>query len=285
MSHTTLIRKASGEKEPFSNRKFEESLKRAGADSETIAGISNEIENWLQEGVSTRKIYKKAFGLLRKERHGLAARYKLKKAIMELGPTGYPFEHFVGQLLRHYGYETHVGQILEGQCVQHEVDVVATANNKQIFVECKFYNSQGKYGSVRVPLYIRSRVDDIIKKRQTLPEFKDMTFKGWVVTNTRFTSDALDYGKCSGLHMVSWDYPRGHSLKDMIENEGFFPVTALTSLNKSQIQVLLDNGTVLCRQICTEPRLLDKVELKPAKKQKVLDEINELCRSAGHDHD
>lgn len=276
MSQNTLIRKSTGEKEPFSAKKFEESLKRSGADSDTISQITGEIEDWLEEGISTKKIYRKAFTLLRKEKRGLAARYKLKKAIMEFGPTGYPFEHFVGQLLKHYGYEIQVGQLVQGQCVQHEVDVVAIADNKQIFVECKFYNSQGKNGNVRVPLYIRSRVDDIIKKRETLPEFRETIFHGWVVTNTRFTSDALEYGKCAGLHMISWDYPKGHSLKDMIEEEGLFPVTALTTLNKSQIQILLDEGTVLCRQVSRDPGLLDKLELKPAKKKNVLAEIKEL---------
>jgi hypothetical protein len=158
----------------------------------------------------------------------------------------------------------------------HEVDVVATRNNKQIFVECKFYNSQGKNANVRVPLYIHSRVNDIVRKRESLPEFSKMVFQGWVVTNTRFTSDAIDYGKCAGLHLVSWDYPEGHSLRDMIEKEKFFPVTVLTTLNKQQKQVLFDNGIVLCRQICNQPEVADILELSPQKRKKLLAEVNKL---------
>jgi len=277
MSKTTLIRKASGEKETFSQEKLENSLKRVGADKEAIRKISDEIDNWLYEGVNTKKLYRQTFRLLKKYKDGTAARYKLKKAIMELGPTGYPFEHFVGQLIRHYGFDIRVGEIVQGQCVQHEVDVVATGNNKQIFVECKFYNSQGKNANVRVPLYIHSRVNDIVRKRESLPGFSKMAFQGWVVTNTRFTSDAIDYGKCAGLHLVSWDYPEGHSLRDMIEKEKFFPVTALTSLNKQQKQVLLDDGTVLCRQICNEPGLADKLEMSPQKRKKLMEEVSKLC--------
>ncbi len=283
MNNTTIIRKASGEKEAFSQTKLENSLKRVGADKEAIRKISNEINNWLHEGVTTKKLYRHTFRLLKKYKDGTAARYKLKKAIMELGPTGYPFEQFVGQLIAHYGFDTRVGEIVQGQCVQHEVDVVATGNNKQIFVECKFYNSQGKNANVRVPLYIHSRFNDIVKKRESLPGFSKIAFQGWVVTNTRFTSDAIDYGKCAGLHLVSWDYPEGCSLRDMIEKEKFFPITALTSLNKQQKQVLLDDGTVLCRQMFNEPDIADKLKISSQDRKKLLEEVNKLC-SHGNCH-
>jgi hypothetical protein len=278
MNQPLIITKASGEKEPFSQEKLVNSLKRVGADNKIINKISDELSNWLYEGVTTKKIYRQSFRLLQKHKSSTAARYKLKQAIMELGPTGYPFEHFIGQIVKHFGFDIKVGQIVQGQCVRHEVDVVATANNKQIFVECKFYNSQGKYANVRVPLYIRARVDDIIKKREMIPEFSNLSFQGWVVTNTRFTSDAIDYGKCAGLHMLSWDYPEGHGLKDIIEKENFFPVTALTTINTLQKKILLDNGIVICRQICKNPEILDKLEISPRKRKDLREEVNDLCR-------
>lgn len=272
-----MIRKASGEKEAFSQEKLENSLRRVGADKDTISEIVDEINNWLYDGVSTKQIYKNAFRLLKKRETGSAARYRLKKAIMELGPTGYPFEHFIGQLIKHYGFDIQVGQIAQGQCVQHEVDVLATGNGKQIFVECKFYNSQGKHANVRVPLYIHSRVNDIVRKRESLPEFSNLSFQGWIVTNTRFTSDAVDYGKCAGLHLIGWDYPKGHSLREMIENEGFIPVTALTSINKVQKEILLNEGIVLCRQICSDPLIAGKLEISPQKQKKLLSEVKSIC--------
>ena len=279
MTQPALVRKASGEKELFSQKKLEDSLKRVGADNQTIGKISDDLSNWLYDGISTKKIYRQAFGLLRHYKNSTAARYKLKQAIMELGPTGFPFEHFVGQIIMHFGFEISVGQIVQGQCIQHEVDVVATGNNKQIFVECKFYNSQGKHANVQVPLYIRSRVDDIIKKRQMFPEFNNHSFQGWIVTNTRFTSDAIQYGKCAGLHLISWDYPPGHGLKDIIERENFFPVTALTTINTLQKKILLDEGIVLCRQLRDNPGVLNKLEIKPRKRRELEEEIYDLTRS------
>ncbi|MDY0253588.1 MAG: restriction endonuclease [Tenuifilaceae bacterium] len=277
MSNTIQITKATGEKEAFQSEKLTESLKRAGANEKLIADIVAEVEKWLTEGVSTKKIYAKAFTLLRKKHSSFAARYSLKNALMELGPTGYPFEHFVGQIFEIQGFETKVGQLVQGQCVQHEVDVVASQNHTQYLVECKFYNTQDKHANVQVPLYIRSRVNDIEAKRKQLPEYNGYTFYGWIVTNTRFTTDAMDFGKCSGLHLVSWDYPKGHSLKDMIEQYRMFPITALTELNKREKQQLMDKGVVLCRQIVSNPKVLEDIGIKKPKIIKVLDEANDLC--------
>ncbi|MDX9847007.1 MAG: restriction endonuclease [Tenuifilaceae bacterium] len=278
MSNTIQITKATGEKEAFQSEKLTESLKRAGANEKLIADIVAEVENWLTEGVSTKKIYTKAFTLLRKKRRSFAARYSLKNALMDLGPTGYPFEHFVGQIFAIQGFDTTVGQLVQGQCVQHEVDVVASQNHTQYLVECKFYNTQDKHANVQVPLYIRSRVNDIEAKRKQLPEFNGYTFYGWIVTNTRFTEDAMDFGKCSGLHLVSWDYPKGHSLKDMIDTYRMFPITTLTELNKREKQQLMDKGVVLCRQIVSNPKVLEDIGISKPKITKVLDEANDLCK-------
>ncbi len=276
MSQQPIIRKASGEKEPFSFDKLEISLKRAGAKKDVINSVKEKIGELLYDGITTQKIYKKAFELLRKERRSMAARYSLKKAIMQLGPTGYPFEHFVAQVLTAQGYKTKTGKILQGYCVTHEIDVIATQDNRQYLIECKYYNSQGKHCGVQVPLYIHSRVNDIIKKREQLSKFEDYRFEGWIVTNTRFTKDATDYGKCSGLHLVSWDYPQKNSLKAMIEEHNIFPVTILTHLTKKDKEYLLKKGIVLCRQLQKNPEMLNALNLKNKKKQNVLDEVEDL---------
>jgi hypothetical protein len=155
--------------------------------------------------------------------------------------------------------------------------VVATGSKVQHLVECKYYNSQSKFASVQVPLYIRSRVNDIVKKRELLPEYKGFAFYGWVVTNTRFTSDAMAYGECSGLKLMSWDHPKNNGLKEQIENSRLFPVTVLTTLTKTEKQSLLAKKIVLCRQLHQNPKLLDNLELNPVKKKKVISEVHALC--------
>ncbi len=277
MKNLPLVLKSNGQQVPFEVTKLDNSLKRAGASQVAIDGIISDIEGWLVEGVTTKEIYSKAFSLLKKKKGGYAARYSLKNSLMELGPTGYPFEHFVGQIFAIQGFDTKVGTVIQGACVQHEVDVLATKNGTQYIVECKYYNTTSKFAPVQVPLYIRSRVNDIEAIRSRLPEYNGYKFHGWIVTNTRFTTDAIDYGRCSGLHLVSWDYPAGHSLKDMIDSYRMFPVTALTHLNNREKRILLDKGIVLCRQLKENLDEVKALGLTAVKLDHLLDEVDDLC--------
>jgi hypothetical protein len=277
MNSIPKVKKASGELEPFNKVKLEGSLRRAGANSEEVEDVVSDIMQWISEGVTTKSIYTKAFGLLRKQKRSLAARYSLKNALMELGPTGFPFEHFIGQIFKLQGFQVEVGQILQGLCVTHEVDVVATKGDTQCLVECKFHNSPGKISNVQTPMYVRSRVDDIVKKRRTIPPYSSFTFEGWLVTNTRFTSDAQDYGKCAGLNLLSWDYPLGNSLKEIIEKERLFPVSTITQLSKSEKQQLYNRGIVLCQQLVEQPDALDSFGFSAVKLQNVISEAADLC--------
>ena len=276
MSKNHLVTKASGDQEPFSEQKLKSSLRKAGASEASISYIVNDIKDWLYDGVSTHKIYARAFKLLRQKRGSLAARYKLKKAIMELGPTGFPFEHFVGELMQAEGYEIETGQLLQGMCVQHEVDVVATKQNLQCLMECKYHNSPDKISNVQVPLYIRSRMNDIIEKRKQQPDFSHFEFQGWVVTNTRFSEDAIAYGTCSGLKMLSWDFPKKNGLKEQIENHHLFPLTSLTHLSRQQKQTLMEAGIVLCRQIPQNRHEIDKLALSKTKYKRLMEEVEGL---------
>lgn len=272
-----LVRKASGVEEPFDKYKLERSLRNAGANQDLVNEIVGNIENWISSGLTTKKIYSRAFSLLRRKETGVAIRYKLKQAIMELGPSGYPFEDFIGHLFEKQGYEVKVGQILEGHCVTHEMDVIATENKNQHLVECKYSSDQGKQISVQVPLYVRSRVNDIIKKKQESPEYAGFSFSGWVVTNTRFSSDALQYGKCSELHLLGWDYPYGNGLKDIIEKLKIYPVTILSQLTKDEKQTLLNKGIVICLQLFNNPEILDSLQLSTTKYNALEKEINDIC--------
>lgn len=279
MSKTPLILKASGEMQPFSPQKLRHSLLRAGADHSLIETITNDVSAWITEGTTTKQIYTRAFRLLRTKRRSMAARYSLKKAIMELGPSGYPFEQFVGYLFECKGFDVQVGQVVQGQCVTHEVDVIASDDKNQHLIECKYHNSQGKFSSVQVPLYIRSRVNDIIETRQILADYKGFIFHGWVVTNTRFSSDAMDYGRCSGLNLMSWDYPENNSLKALTEKFTAFPVTILTHLTKAQKQHLLNKGIVMCSELKEQSEKLDALQLTKQKYRKVMDELEDLGNS------
>ncbi|PKQ63066.1 AT hook motif [Labilibaculum filiforme] len=272
-----LVRKASGDEEAFEIEKLERSLQNAGASTFAIDKILKNIEAWIFTGVSTKQIYSRAFSILRREKNTSAMRYRLKKAIMELGPTGYPFEQFIGQLFKKQGFEIEVGVVVDGVCVTHEMDVIATHNKVQHLVECKYHKDQGKHVSVQVPLYVRSRVNDIIEKRKDMPEYKGLSFTGWVVTNTRFSEDSIQYGTSSGLNLLAWDYPRKNGLKECIEEFRLYPVTILDTLTKIQKKELMDQSILTCLQLKENEHLLDAFALSENKMKKLRTELKHIC--------
>lgn len=272
-----LIFKSSGEKVHFSERKVKHSLQKAGADKETIGYIIAKLKEELYEGISTKEIYNRAFQLLKSKNHLFASKYKLKKAIYELGPTGFPFEKFVASLLSHSGYSTKVSEILQGKCVSHEVDVLAQKDSKFHLIECKFHSQEGRNCDVKIPLYIYSRYCDILEHNKTHKDSAIPIQQGWVVTNTRFTEDAITYGKCVGLHLLSWNYPSGEGLKDLISNTGLYPITVSTLLSSKEKQFLLSHDVVLCTELITENFFLDHLGVSENRKKRILKEMSGLC--------
>jgi hypothetical protein len=277
---TVLITKASGEKAPFSSTKLRQSLEKAGAVSAVIDRIVSEIEAQLVDGMSTKKIYSQAFSMLRKHSKPVAGRYKIKQAILELGPSGYPFEKFVGEILKHQGYRTKVGVIIQGHCVSHEIDVEAEKDNQHFMVECKFHNRQGYKCDVKIPLYIKSRFEDVKKQWEKRKGHATKFHEGWVVTNTRFTEDAIQYGKCSGLILIGWDYPQQGSISDRINMSGLHPVTCLTSLTKAEKQKLIDKMIVLCKELCDKPEVLEEMGISHTRVKRIIKEGEEICSSS-----
>ena len=268
------IIKSSGEKVKFSLDKLRGSLNRTGAEKKIVDQILDKVRDELYQGISTKEIYNRAFSLLKKKKSYLASKYKLKKAIYELGPTGFPFERFVSAILNYSGYKTEVGKILQGQCVKHEIDVIAHKHNETTIIECKFHSDQGLKCNVKIPLYINSRYRDV-KAYWNANHKNGTTFtKGWLVTNTRFTKDALLYGNCCGLYLLSWDYPKNDGLKDRIDRLGLYPITVSTLLTNREKQFLLSRDVVLCRQLMHDKFYLDHLGVSDIRKEKILNEIS-----------
>ncbi len=279
--NSTVVTKASGLVVPFAPEKLRASLERAGADIDTSTAIVKAILPKLTTGISTRKVYRLAFNLLHQRSRHLAARYRLKQAIMDLGPSGSPFEKFIARILEHDGFQVEVGRIVEGKCVKHEVDVIALRGDQHFMVECK-YHHPGRICDVKIPLYIQARFKDVEERWKLIPGHGTKFHQGWLVTNTRFTSDALQYGQCAGLHLMSWDHPVEESLKDRIDRSGLYPLTCLSSLTRTEKQQLLELGAVLCKEICNEPVLLSRAGVRPARLDAVLKEGAELCATLIH---
>ncbi|HIC31815.1 MAG TPA: ATPase [Flavobacteriaceae bacterium] len=278
MNKSVLIKKYSGEYEAFDVNKLINSLRRSRADEDIIQDIARKVQEQIEEGMTTKKIYQLAFKMLKRKSRVSASKYKLKKALMELGPTGFPFEKLVGKLLAHEGFDTEVDVIVQGNCVQHEIDVIAQKDNNHYMIECKYHSDQGRVCNVKIPLYINSRFLDVEKNWERQKCHDTKLHKGGVYTNTRFTSDAVQYGKCVGLLLTSWDYPMDNGLKDRIDKSGLHPLTAITTLTKAEKTKLLDKGLVLCKELHENPKVLEQVGVPKSRHKKILEDSRELCR-------
>ncbi|HIP49445.1 MAG TPA: ATPase [Lutibacter sp.] len=271
------VKKYSGELELFSSDKLRKSLERSGADAIIIDSIIETIYQELYDGVTTKEIYKKAFRLLKKANRISASKYSLKRAIFDLGPTGYPFEQLVGALLKEKGYKTQVGVLVAGECVTHEIDVLAEKEGNTFTIECKFHTNAKTVSNIKVPLYINSRFKDVQKKWNANPNKTSFLKQGWIVTNTRFTEDALKYGKSAGLVLISWNYPINNGISKNIDKYGLYPITTLTSLTKRGKTLLIEKDIILTQDILTSRDELEKLHISATKINKILSEAKQLC--------
>lgn len=269
------VRKSTGEDELFSFQKLRNSLIKSKASFEEADTIVKSLQNKIYQGISTKKIYQLAFNLLKKKAPHLASRYHLKQGLMELGPSGFPFERYISELFKNDGYITEVGSILNGKCVKHEIDIICKKKDLLMLMECKYKNMPGVSVDVKVPLYINSRFQDLLDNFVLCKPFTK--YKGWIVTNSRFTDDALAFGNCKEMELLSWDYPFNKSLKDKIDTSGLYPVTCLTSLTSEEKSWILEKNIVLVKDILNNEKILSKVGISKSRIKNILEEGNKLC--------
>ena len=271
------ITKASGIVEDFNPAKLLDSLMRSGAAREQAEEIINKVVPDIKPYTHTKKIFRLAHKYLKQINRSTVLRYSLKQSMMRFGPTGYPFEKYVGELLGNYGYRVQVGSIIEGKCVKHEVDVFAETDHEMVFVECKFRNNAENSPDVKIAMYVHSRFRDL--KAAMEPRYPDNTFSGWLVTNTRFTADAVQFAECMGLTLKSWRFPRDGSLEHMIEEKKLYPVTVMSGMTTAQLRNLFDQNIILMKDLAKMKvtdirRILSITEKRAAR---IKDEADKLC--------
>lgn len=264
------IIKSNGQQEVFSEEKVLNSIKRAGIPKNLQADVLKHVNGKLFEGITTSEIHNHIKEFLKKSSNPqLVVKYDLKRAIMALGPTGYPFEDYVSKLLQHQQYKTKARTIVKGKCISHEIDVIGEKENKTVMVEAKFHNEIGNRTDIHVALYTYARFLDT----------KDQNHfdRIMLITNTQATTDAISYAACMGMEVISWNYPQGESLRDWVEKMALYPITALTALTAFQKAQLLQQDVVLCQDLCKRESILDIFELSKEQKEEILQEANFAC--------
>jgi len=268
--------KADGEKEFFDREKLIDSLKRAGAPQAVVENIVSRIEGELIQDMSTSDIYRHAFSLLRESHKPVAVRYSLRRALVGFGPSGFPFEDYVGEIFKAQGYEVETGETLQGGCVEHEVDLIGWKADDLIMGEVKFHNELGFKTDLKIALYVKARMDDLRAASFFLGGKKRKLGDGYLITNTKFTKSVIQYASCSGLRLLGWSYPETENLQILIEKSKLHPLSCLTSVSNLHKRDLFDKGIVLCKTIFDSPDVLDFLNLSREDKESIIIEVKGL---------
>lgn len=271
------IQKHSGEWVSFDKDKLIRSLQNAGADLEIISAIVGEIENEIQEGISTKQIFKLAFQKLKVKSRHHAARYNLKQGIQMLGPAGFYFEKYIARIFELQDCLTKTNIYLNGKCITHELDVLLKKEKQVSMVECKFHGSQQKKTDVKVPMYILSRFNDLRDKIFEVFDESEKITKCWIVTNNKFTLDAIKFGECSSLNLLSWNYPEQNSLKELISKFRVYPITCLTTVTKAEKELLLNEDVLTVYDFVHKQKLMTRFSKNRTKR--ILNECHQILKN------
>ncbi|WP_068598209.1 restriction endonuclease [Vaginella massiliensis] len=270
------VRKNSGELVPFDIKSLKKSLTRSGANSIEVEQVLDGINKELYNGMTTKELYQKAFEGLKKFRSSYAARYSLKRAVKDLGPEGYFFEKWIAKLFKEQGFETTTGITVQGTAVTHEIDVVACNGKDLIFCECKFRNDIDAKISVTTPMYILSRLKDVMDNPYEFFGLRMKPTKGFLVTNAYLTADSIAFSEHYGIDLISWNYPEEHSIKFLVDRSALYPLTCLTVLTPEQEKHIMEKGIILVKELVAQPEVLQSLDLDQKTRTQVLKEAEDL---------
>jgi hypothetical protein len=280
MKMSDLVIKSDGNTETIDPEKIINSLVRSGCTRKQAEKAFEHIKDNILDGTTTEEIHNMAHEFLESMEHKLAIKYSLKKAIMGLGPQGFVFERYVAKMLSNYGYEAEVGRIMKGYCIDHEVDIVAKKDDLVFLLECKYHNHRGTYSDVKTALYVHARFTDIEKAYKKQPGEQDH-YRGWLVTNTKATKDAIKYASCVKLKVLAWQYPEEKNLQYYIENKRLYPISIIPSIKKRQREMLFDSDIILIQELIAmdADEIMRILSIDRKTTLKMLDEVELLTNS------
>jgi len=250
MKSDPYVLNSKGEKEPFSYQKVYRSAKRVGASDNLAGKIAETIQEEAYPGIKTFEIFKRVKELLDKELPHAALKFDLKRAMRKLGPAGFHFEKYISEIFSREGFETKINQYISGKCARYEIDFVSQKNNLFYFGECKYRNLAGDKVDLNVCLINYARFLDI-KNGNYFKDKKlgDKKIKPIIVTNAKFTSQAVKYSKCQGTELLGWNYPKNKGLEYLIDNQKLYPITILPSFKGFLMNIFVEERMMLAQDI------------------------------------
>ena len=243
---SSFVIKFNGEKEPFSAKKVYRSARRVGASKKLAEEISKKVKKKIYPGIKTSEIFRLVKSLLKQEAPAVALKFNLKEGIKKLGPTGFPFEKYIGEIFSRGGFEVKLNQHPFGSCCRYEIDFLAKKNNLLYIGECKYRNLPGGKVHSDIALANYARFLDLKKGNFFSKELKT---KSLLVTNRKFTSKAIKYSNCVGVELLGWSYPKKQGLEYLIDSQKLYPITILPSLNKYLTEIFVSKKIMLTKDL------------------------------------
>jgi hypothetical protein len=244
---TVYVTKFDGTRQPFDKNKIVRTCMRMGATRTVAESIAEEIENRVYDGIETKKILQIIFKHLRKHKPITRHQIDLRKALSLLNPAP-DFERFIQILLSEHGYEVTPNQIIQGRCVEHEVDAVARKNGKTCIVEVKHHYKYHTPTSLDVSRISRAVFEDVTEAYELGLNNLKIDY-ALIVCNTKLSEHAKRYADCRGISHIGWSSPQNRDLQTMIEEKKLYPITFLKGLNTETRNKLASNGVILLKQL------------------------------------
>jgi hypothetical protein len=241
-----FVTKANGSKQLYNKEKVVKTSLRLGASRDEADRIASKIESKLYDGIPTRRILQLIFVLLRKPKPSVGHIFDLRRGIslMESKPE---FEMFIRILLANSGYTVTPNTILRGLCGEHEADALASKDDLTYFVEVKHHSSYHSLTGLDESRIARAIVEDVTEGY--IRGVSEIKIDGaMIVTNTRYSKHAINYGRCRDIIMMGWASPE-NGLRELIEANKLYPLSCLRGISKHVRLRLVDEGIVLIKQL------------------------------------
>jgi hypothetical protein len=269
-----FVTKANGTRQLFDKEKAARTCLKMGASRQVAYEIAEKVESRLYDGISTQMIHRMIIRFLRKYKSGVRNLFDLRKGI-SLMSSKPEFELFVQTLLMHNGFEVRPSQILRGKCVEHEVDAIAVKDGVTFFVEAKHHFSYHARTGLDESRIARAILEDVTEG-VTLDKTNGKIDRAMIVTNTKYSDHAIQYGSCRNILQIGWSSPENLGLQSMIEKKRLYPLSCLRGLGVEIRMKLVESGIVLIGQLLSEN--LNELAKKTKLRQDVLREIVEKTR-------
>lgn len=242
-----FVVKADGSKQLFEREKIVQTCLRMGADNNTANEVADKVQRRSYDGISTKTILQLIFTFMRHYKPTVRYLLDLRRGISIMEPKT-EFETFIRALLQNSGFEVTPNQILRGKCGEHEIDGIARKDGVTYLVEAKHHLSYHALTGLDESRIAWAVLEDVIDA-YTLGLTDLKIDRAMIVTNTRYSLHAVQYGSCKNILQIGWSSPQYLGLKDIVEKVELYPLSCLRGVSYEARLRLADAGIVLIRQL------------------------------------